>query len=298
MSTVPDLIASYFTLAGDVYPFGPSEISPFPFRDRVEAAARAGWKGMGLIYVDIQHTAAQIGLRDMRAILDDNGMDWVELEFLTDWFRDDERRGPSDRFRHDIFAMAEALRARNVKVAPGLGRNIAAPTAEEMRPDIDRMTEAFIGVCQDAGAHGLNIAMEIMPFSNVATLETGRRIVETANQPNGGLLLDIWHLARGHQDFAWIRDIPAGFMHSIELDDAPAVMTAPTLWEDTIHERLLPGEGNLSVREFIDAVRATGFDSAWGVEILNRAFRKLPLEEMARSAFDATVSQFNMGVSH
>ena len=26
-----DLIAAYFTLAGDVYPFGPTQISPFPF---------------------------------------------------------------------------------------------------------------------------------------------------------------------------------------------------------------------------------------------------------------------------
>ncbi len=42
-----ELIAAYFTLAGDAYPFGPTQISPFPFRDRVEAAARAGWKGMG-----------------------------------------------------------------------------------------------------------------------------------------------------------------------------------------------------------------------------------------------------------
>ena len=32
-----ELIAAYFTVAGDVYPFGPSQISPFPFRDRVEA---------------------------------------------------------------------------------------------------------------------------------------------------------------------------------------------------------------------------------------------------------------------
>ena len=49
-----ELIAAYFTLAGDVYPFGPTQISPFPFRDRVEAAARAGWNGIGLIPDDVQ----------------------------------------------------------------------------------------------------------------------------------------------------------------------------------------------------------------------------------------------------
>jgi len=292
MSKIPDLLASYFTLAGDVYPFGPTEISPFPFRERVEAAARAGWKGIGLIHADIQHTTAHTSLREMRTILDDNGITWVELEFLADWFRDDERRVPSDKFRHEILEMAAALKARNVKVAPGLGRNIATPTADELRPEVERMAEAFAGVCQDAARHGVNIAMEIMPFSNVSTIETGRRIVETANQPNGGLLLDIWHLVRGRQDVELIREIPAKFIHSIELDDAPREMMAPTLWDDTIHERQLPGEGKLPVRAFIDAVRATGFDSVWGVEILSRDFRKLPLDEMAKRAFDATAAQF------
>jgi len=292
MSAPPDLLAAYFTLAGDVYPFGPTEISPFAFRDRVEAAARAGWKGIGLIHADIRHTAANSSLREMRSILDDNGITWVELEYLADWFRDDERRAASDQFRHEILEMAEILKARNVKVAPGLGRNIAAPTDEELRPDIGRMAEAFAGVCQDAARHGVNIAMEIMPFSNVASIATGRAIVEMANQPNGGLLLDIWHLARGHQALESIREIPARFIQSVELDDAPAQMAAPTLWEDTIHERRLPGQGELPVRAFIETVRSSGFDSVWSVEILSREFRKWPLDEMARRAFAATAAQF------
>ena len=30
-----ELLAAYFTISGDIYPLGPTEISPFPFRDRV-----------------------------------------------------------------------------------------------------------------------------------------------------------------------------------------------------------------------------------------------------------------------
>ncbi|TMC92594.1 MAG: sugar phosphate isomerase/epimerase, partial [Chloroflexi bacterium] len=30
-----ELIASYWTIAGDVYPMAPNEISPFPFEKRV-----------------------------------------------------------------------------------------------------------------------------------------------------------------------------------------------------------------------------------------------------------------------
>lgn len=292
MANIPDLYAAYFTLAGDVYPFGPTEVSPFPFKDRVEAAARAGWKGIGLIHEDIQATDAEIGMKEMRNILEQNDMKHVELEFLPDWFRADDRREGSDKFRREILAMAEALGARDVKIAPGLGRDIAHPSADELTPPIDRMTEAFAQLCKDAAEHGTGIVMEIMPFGNVNTIENARTIVEGANQPNGGILLDIWHLARGNQNFDLIRDIPAQFIGSIELDDAPLVMESETLWDDTIYKRRLPGEGSLDVKSFIAAVQSTGFNKAWGVEILSDTFRKLPLDVMAQRAFDATAVQF------
>ena len=76
-----ELTAAYYTLAGDVYPFGPTHVSPFPFRDRVEAAARAGWKGIGLIIFDA--TAAKIGHAEMTRILHANDMKYVELEFSS-----------------------------------------------------------------------------------------------------------------------------------------------------------------------------------------------------------------------
>ena len=36
-----ELLAGHWTLAGDTYPNGPTEVSSLPFRDRVEAAAWA-----------------------------------------------------------------------------------------------------------------------------------------------------------------------------------------------------------------------------------------------------------------
>lgn len=294
MTEVPEieLIASYFTIAGDVYPFGPTEISPFPFKDRVEALAHAGWKGMGLILADLKATAAGISLAEMRHILDANDMKYVEMEFVVDWFRDGERRKKSDRFRHEILEMAGKLRARDVKIAPGLGVDIAHPAPEDLIPDIPRMTEEFARICQDAAKHGTNIALEIMPFSNVRTIDAGRTIVEGANQPNGGLLIDIWHMARGGIDYKEIAKIPGRFIGSVELDDADAEVNG-TLWDDTIYHRRLPGEGALDCKSFIKAVQATGFNDAWSVEVISETFRTRPLREMASAAFDATMAQFN-----
>lgn len=287
-----ELTAAYYTLAGDVYPFGPTHVSPFPFRDRVEAAARAGWKGIGLVLDDVDATAAKIGHAEMTRILHANDMKYVELEFLVDWYLDGERRKHSDEYRRKILRVAELFGARNIKVAPGLPENIRDPRPEELLPDVQRMQEAFVGLCRDAAAHGTAVVLEIMPFSNVRTLEAGRAIVEGANQPNGFLLLDIWHLARGGIDYKEISNIPQRFIGSIELDDADTEVEG-SLWDDTIHRRLLPGEGALDVPSFIGAVKSADYKGPWGVEILSETLRRLPLLEMAKRSFDATLKQFS-----
>ena len=48
-----ELLASYWTLAGDCYAMGPSEVATFPLQDRVEAAAWAGYTGMGFAHQDL-----------------------------------------------------------------------------------------------------------------------------------------------------------------------------------------------------------------------------------------------------
>src|SRR3546814_20861111 len=50
-----ELLAAYWTLAGDTYPGAPSEISPFSLQDRAQAASKAGWRGMGFVYADLLH---------------------------------------------------------------------------------------------------------------------------------------------------------------------------------------------------------------------------------------------------
>ena len=86
MTNNVELMSLYWTTAG-VLPWY-AEISRFDFKDRVEAAARAGFKGIGIWHTDLEHDMLHRSLKEMKMILDDNGMQYLELEFLTDWFVD------------------------------------------------------------------------------------------------------------------------------------------------------------------------------------------------------------------
>ena len=114
MNNLVELMCLYWTTAG-VFP-GQGEISRFDFRDRVEAAARAGFKGIGIWHTDLEHILVHRTLQEMKTILDDNGMKYLELEFLTDWFLEGARKGESDSRKKRLFEASAALQAKHVKV--------------------------------------------------------------------------------------------------------------------------------------------------------------------------------------
>jgi sugar phosphate isomerase/epimerase len=286
--TTPGLLAAYWTLAGDVYPGAPSEVSPFPLADRAAVAAQVGYTGMGLVHEDLVANAARIGYPGIRRILDDHGIEHVEVEFLNDWFLDpsDPARIASDQVRADLLEAAGALRARNLKVSPTLFATDP--------PDIPRMRDAFSRLCEQAREVGTSIILEMMPFTNVDTIERAMAIVAGADEPNGGLLLDIWHVARRGIPYPEIATIPARFLKGVELDDADPDVVG-SLFEDTRFRRRLCGDGMFDVPSFVRAVDAAGSDGPYyGVEIISEAFRTQTLEVMARTSWETTMRQVEL----
>lgn len=277
-----ELIAGYWTLAGDCYAMGPSEVSPIPLRERVEAASWAGYIGMGLVHQDLLANAKAMGYPAMKRMLGDNGIRHVDIEFLGDWFKTGKAKKASDKVRMELLEAASELGAKTVKVAGEMW-------AEDC--DIAKMGHALASVCEDAREIGLEVALEILPMSNVRKIGTALGILAEAGQPNAGLCVDIWHFVRGGIDFAKIAALPAQYLKIVELNDAAAKMKG-TMWDDTLFRRLYPGEGSFDCPGFIAAVDATGWKSPYSVEIINETYRKLPQREQAKRSFDGTMAQF------
>lgn len=277
-----ELLAAYWTLAGDTYPGAPSEISPFSLQARAQAASKAGWRGMGLVHADIMHNVEQLGISTVRNIFKDNGIKHLEVEFLTDWHLTGDRLSASDKVRDELLEVAGELGARSLKVAAGL--------FEDGPPDIDRMRETFALLCDRARPFGVNVVIEFLPFSSVNTIDLAVAVTQGV-RPNGGLLVDTWHVARGGMGFDEIAKIPLELIKSIELDDANHAIVE-SLFNDSTHHRKCCGEGQLDVPDFIQQVVNVGFDGPWGVELISAELRKLPLEVAAKRAFDTTIAQF------
>ncbi len=221
----------------------------------------------------------------MKETFDDNGLRYLELEFLMDWFldEDDERRQASDEIRELLFDAAGALDAHHIKVGNIPGTPCGIP----------QLTERFGELCADAAQHtDATVVYEFMPFDvNVNDLDTALAVVEGAAADNGGLAIDTWHMSKLRIEPMDLLRVPLEYLSWVELSDGRHD-DMDDLIDETVNHRALPGEGEFDVRSYVDACQEHGYEGPWGVEVLSDELRNNPIDVIFRRAYEATAAQF------
>lgn len=293
----PELVATCWTTSGSALPTGPVE-SPLHLHDRIAAASAAGFSGFGVVLADLRAYLAHHSLTELRGVLDDHGMTTVELELLEDWWvPEGPRRAASEAVHDELLRAAEALGARDVKLGPPLvGPVFDRPVRGVVDPayDLESYAAGFHRASVAFAEVGTTVALEFLPFSTVATLSQAVELVQTAGHPNGGLLVDLWHVLRGPEgQVDELACLPVELVKGVELNDAD-VEPVGDLFFDTVHHRHLPGEGAWPVAQCVAHLQDIGYDGPWGVEILSDAHRARPLVESLPEVVAATRAQFDL----
>ncbi len=269
-----ELMNLFWTTAG-VFP-GVGEISPYDFKDRVEAAARAGFKGIGIWHTDLEHDLLQRPLKEMKMILDDTGMKYLELEFLTDWFLDGGRKQESDSRKRRLLEAAGGLHAKHIKIGDFYNCSYSMP----------QVVEAFAALCAEADQYGTTIGFELMGSSMIDNLKDALTMIETAGAKNGGIILDIIQIEYLGIPFEEIRRIPLQYLINIEMNDG-ALPGSPKY--DPSRARRFCGDGDFDIKGLIRCAQAMGYAGPWAVEVMSEELTHVPLQELATRAFQTTM---------
>lgn len=280
-----ELIASYWTLAGAAQPHTDHEYSTFEFKERIEGAARAGFKGVGLWHSDLEHVLKSYTLPQMKNILDANGMKYIEIEFLADWFLEPgERRAAADARKKLLFDAAEQLGGRHIKVGDFFKTPCPMP----------RLIDEFGKLCQEADKRGITIAYELMPFSVIESLDLVKQLVEGAAQKNGGVIFDLWHIVKLGIPYDDVMRFPKTYFKGLEINDG-YLKTPPGInivTETTAHRKLC-GYGEFDIKGFLAKLPTSNYPSGpVGIEVLCEDIRSWPLDKVATTAFNTTLAQF------
>ena len=177
---------------------------------------------------------------------------WLPGRVRRSTFRPSTTPSGSSRFgEQELFAVAEAVGARSLNAVDVFG----GPWS------LDEAAAAFAGLCDRAAEHGLLVHLEFLPWSRIPDLATAWQVVRAADRPNGGLMLDAWHYFRSDPDGALLRSIPGASILGVQLCDAPATPEADPL-HATLHERLLPGDGELALSTLLADLARDRHDGA------------------------------------
>jgi sugar phosphate isomerase/epimerase len=252
-------------------------VEPAPFEERLAAARDAGYQGIGLRPTHYKAARASgLSDADMRAMLDDHGLELLEIGFIAGWWETGEKAVRAEAFERSLYAIKDALGGQHIMMISG-----------PMSDGIDVLAERFAGVCDRAAGHGLRVGLETLPWTDIHDVRLGWQIASRAGRPNGGPVYDTWHLNRGGTTEEMIRAVPPDRVVAIQLSDGSYELAESELG-DTFSRRVLPGHGEFQVAGFVKLVESLGVTAPVGVEVLNDELRALSTAKAAQLGIDAT----------
>lgn len=259
-------------------------LGPAPLREKLEAAAAAGFAGVSIFIHELAQARADgFADADVRSLANDLGLGLAELDPLLNWLPAAGGLAVSGegeamaRFGVDAFLDAgESLGMRSI--------NTALFGSDAVEPD--QMAEAFAALCDRAAERGLLVNLEFVAFSQLANFGAALDVVERAGRDNGGVMLDSMHQLRSGGDHASLRAAGAR-VNGIQLNDI-AAQPAPDPVAETMRARLLPGEGDADPGGMLRALRAGLCTAPVGVEVFSDALNALAPIEAAKRAAEST----------
>lgn len=270
-----DLVAAYFLLARA----GRDGVGRTSWRERVEAAASAGFAGIGVMPHDYLRACETGEADELAGLLDDADLCIAEIDgFPVRWSEEsDERRRREDA----VFELADRFAVRHV-IYP------LVPPGGEL-PERSLLLDELARVCDRASEHDLVVSVEFVPFVEpIGDVASTWDLVAEVDRENCGVNVDFWHHHAGRNDSAALRAVPGDRITGIHFTDGSPDLSEPDPMKRTQRQRKLPGDGTFPMVDTLRTLRANGCATPMTLEVVTIEHLALPVDEFARLAFDAS----------
>ena len=235
-----------------------------------DLAARHGFDGVDFGIGGAQKMAQERGGADaVRAFFVEKGIAPASFGLDVEWRKDEETFAAGMAALPEKAALAQAIGASRccTWMPPAVTTDLAAWEAQTVR--------RFRAVARALGEHGVRFGIEwVGPLHLrsgadktpwIYTLDGTLALIEQIGEPNVGLLVDSYHCYTtgvGEEKIASLGDDRIVHVH---INDAPRGV-GPEGARD--NERVLPGEGEIDLAEFLRGLNGAGYTGFIAVEVL------------------------------
>jgi sugar phosphate isomerase/epimerase len=241
-------------------------LAPVPFEVRLEAAAAAGFDGIGM-YVGHYLSLRDDGWTDrqLQDAVAAAGVGVPELEVLP--FFDDDRA-------EILLHMAEVFGALRCQVV--------APFYDPF--DWDAAVVWLRAMGERMAEFGTRLSLEFVGCSTLGDAPTTERLVHEVGLDVAGICVDTWHVFRG-AGLASLEQLDPAAVAALQFDDGPMVPVVDDYIQDCLHYRQAPGEGQFDLDGFLSLMPR---DAPVSVEVISDELSLVPSIELAAHLFDTT----------
>jgi len=237
----------------------------------VEAAAANGYSWISFDVRTLDLYVAEGGLLDdLKRHIERHGLAMLALHAVLLW--DDIPRSEATGI-HAI-ELCEELGATYINVS------LQSPINTDAIKSIRRVHDL-------ARRHNLQFTMEYFAHTHVNSLNTLRHILEVAEINGPAIILDAWQFFASRDSWDALEALPVEQIAYVQFSDHAATMTGDFIHE-TVHHRLLPGDGAFDLARFVGVLKRKGYRGIVGPEILSKESREWPLASYARLAIEKT----------
>ena len=262
-----------------------------PLGERVTAATAAGYGAVSTSPREADALRGEgVSLADAAARARDQGVPIVVLDAVFSWLRPAEPwpvlAGVNDITVDESLRIAEAMRIGSINAIAlrGSGRSDEA------------IAEQFAEFCDRAAEAGCRVHLEFAPHSGIPDVGRAWDIVRLADRPNGGLLFDSWHFFRGDADLEALAAVPGERIFAVQLSDGTAEPVGHW-YEETMHHRLLPGDGAFDLVAAVRVLAGTGALTLIGPEVISDELHARSADESAALAAERLEALWAAAVS-
>ena len=249
-------------------------------KEKIYAIAKAGFDGVEIFENDF--LTNNLSPKEVKKLVKDHGLEIT----LFQPFRDFE--GMPDQHRKRAFDRAK----KKFEIMEELETNlilICSNTSNISLGGIDRAANDFYELGEIAKERSIKVGYEALAWGKyINDHRDAWEIVRRANHENVGIILDSFHTLSKKIDLNSISSIPAEKIFIVQLADAPSHNMDLLYWSR--HFRNMPGQGDLPISDFMNALDRTGYDGYLSLEIFNDSYRSGPREQIAKDGKKSLVS--------
>lgn len=253
------------------YCLNTSTIRPTPLLEKIRIAGQTGYSAIELWHDDIEPFLASGGkLADIRKALDDQRLQVPTTIYLRGWC---DTTGAEH-----VTGLDECKRRLEQAAALGATYGIASPAGGKV--DVALAAKNYAELLTLGQSYGVKPAMEYLGFvEQINTIESALEIMTLSKHPEATIIIDPFHNFRGGGSFSSISKLRGDQVAISHFNDTPA---SPPRLEQHDHSRVMPGEGHLDLKQWVNLLKQIGYNRWLSLELFREDLWARDPQEVAR----------------